>query len=381
MQPLNIFQILLLFVLGQGVFLTIILAGQKKGNHKANKLLAVIVGLMTWYTFTFFLYITDYRKFIPILLINGFSIVPLIPVCFYLYFRLLIKGHVEKNWHWHFVPFAMQFIYWLPNNSSGIFHVLSPEIISTYYSNFIVRAVSFIHILLFGGYTFIFYRSLPFNTPDLGADKRKWLMKIRLLYSIMAVMFTVGTFSLWITDSDIIRYAFFFFLSFFIYLIGYYGYTQTHVVFQTGSGLKPKYLHSKISKVESRLFYDDLVALMDKSKLYLNPNLKLSDVALEMNISNHELSRAVNENYGQNFMDFLNKYRVREAQNILRDPLKQHLKMLAVALDSGFSNKVSFYKNFKKFAGCLPTEYRKAQVNVDLSRFNYDDLYTELTNK
>ena len=54
------------------------------------------------------------------------------------------------------------------------------------------------------------------------------------------------------------------------------------------------------------------------------------------------------------FLD-LNKYRIDEAKALLND---DHLNISDVLYASGFNNRVSFYKAFKKFEGITPTEFR-----------------------
>ena len=364
MEPLSIPQVLLLFVVGQGLFLSVILFAQKKGDIKANRFLSVAVFLMTYFTFVFFLNDSGYRRFVPILIVNGYSIAPLIPVMFYFYFRQLISGSLGKNYPLHFIPFIIQFLYWLPNNSHGLFHTLSDEVFDIYYSVFIVRSVSSVHILIYWSYAYVFFKKMNFHSKTIPDERGIWLRRIRSHYVVMAMFFTAGLLALWlIADSNTIRYGFFLFLSFFIYLIGYYGYTQSEKIFPL-ENLKPKYYHSNLTSEESRSIYGSLLQLMEEQRVYLNPEIKIADVAHTMAIPSHYLSQVINENYGQNFLDFINKYRIEEAKNILTDKNKGSLKMLAVALDAGFSNKVSFYKNFKKFTGVLPSEYR----NVNQSR-------------
>ena len=183
------------------------------------------------------------------------------------------------------------------------------------------------------------------------------MKKIRLLYLILGVTFTTGTLLLWTIDLLIARHLFFTFISFFIYLIGYYGYAQSDILFDVVQKLRPKYQSSKLTPTRSKGIYADLLDLMNNEKLYLKPNVKLAEVASMLYTTPHDLSRAINENYGGSFLDFVNKYRVDEAKNILTGD--ERPKMFAVALDSGFGNKVSFYKNFKKFTGALPSEFVK----------------------
>lgn len=353
MEPLNLFQFFLLFVMGQGLFLTFMLFTMKKGDRAANRLLACAVFLMTYYTFSFFLNDTGYKWYTGTLILSGYSIVPLIPVVFYLYLKRLTDNQPLEKLFPHFIPFIIQFLYWLPHNTDGFYGVISTEVIDAYYPYLVVRIGSGMHILLFIAYTNATFRKLDFQ--QIPKEKVGWLKKIRLLFLVLGITFIAGTLLLWTVDLLIARHIFFTFISFFIYLIGYYGYAQADILFEVVRKLKPKYQSSKLTPTRSKGIYLDLLNLMDSEKLYLSANIKLAEVATRLEITPHDLSRAINENYGGSFLDFINKYRVDEAKNILTG--SERPKMFAVALDSGFGNKVSFYKNFKKFTGALPSEF------------------------
>ena len=75
--------------------------------------------------------------------------------------------------------------------------------------------------------------------------------------------------------------------------------------------------------------------------------------------TSYHLSQLLNENLNQKFYDFVNGYRVEEAKRALFDPANDHLTILAVALEAGFSSKSAFNAAFKKFAGTTPSDFRK----------------------
>ena len=53
----------------------------------------------------------------------------------------------------------------------------------------------------------------------------------------------------------------------------------------------------------------------------------------------------------------MNGYRVEGAKRLIREGiLKEHV-MDALATDSGFANRISFFRAFKKATGQSPTEY------------------------
>ncbi|WP_298424309.1 helix-turn-helix domain-containing protein [uncultured Kordia sp.] len=120
----------------------------------------------------------------------------------------------------------------------------------------------------------------------------------------------------------------------------------------------PKAKKTTISKTtnETEKLVVELKKIMTTQKLYTNPNLKLSNVASHLNISTHELSRLLNENVGENFTDFINKYRIKEAKVLIKENLKYTLE--AIGNQSGFNSKSAFYKAFKKFTNMTPAKYK-----------------------
>lgn len=100
--------------------------------------------------------------------------------------------------------------------------------------------------------------------------------------------------------------------------------------------------------------------LINKQKIYLTPNLKISDFAQALKTPEYKISRAIRGHFKvSNFNLFLNQYRVIHASNILLDQDSQHWSILVVALESGFSSLVTFNRVFKSITGSMPSEYKK----------------------
>ena len=93
---------------------------------------------------------------------------------------------------------------------------------------------------------------------------------------------------------------------------------------------------------------------MLQDKLYLEPELSLSDLAVKLKTNTSVLSAAINSNFGKNFNDFVNEYRVEEFKKQIKLPENQHYTLLAVAFDCGFNSKATFNRAFKKFTGQAP---------------------------
>ena len=95
--------------------------------------------------------------------------------------------------------------------------------------------------------------------------------------------------------------------------------------------------------------------LFEEEKIYLNPKLKLSDVARMVGTNRTYLSRFFNEENGQTFYVFVNNYRVEHATQLLRT---SSYTVLEVAEKSGFNSVSTFRRAFVAAHECSPNEYR-----------------------
>ncbi|MFK7812937.1 MAG: helix-turn-helix domain-containing protein [Maribacter sp.] len=55
----------------------------------------------------------------------------------------------------------------------------------------------------------------------------------------------------------------------------------------------------------------------------------------------------------------MNRYRIKDAKNLLMNNEKNGLTTTQIAYDVGFNNRASFYKAFKKFTEFNPSGYLK----------------------
>ncbi|MBQ9170917.1 MAG: helix-turn-helix domain-containing protein [Bacteroidaceae bacterium] len=99
----------------------------------------------------------------------------------------------------------------------------------------------------------------------------------------------------------------------------------------------------------------DVLRAMDEEKLYLQPNIKISDLALHLGSNRNYIWRAVNVGLGISFSELVNRRRIDHfillvKQNELRDMDDTWQKC-------GFTSASAFYRNFKLYKGCSPAEY------------------------
>lgn len=99
-----------------------------------------------------------------------------------------------------------------------------------------------------------------------------------------------------------------------------------------------------------------IIKLVNDEKLFLYPNLKVSDLAKQINSNRNYIYHAINVEMGTSFSDYINGLRVDYAARLLE--ANPGLSINEVIIKSGFTSTSAFYRNFKKFKGITPTEKR-----------------------
>lgn len=119
-----------------------------------------------------------------------------------------------------------------------------------------------------------------------------------------------------------------------------------------------RYTNRKIPSGHAEKILAELEMLIVLDQLYLNPDLRLGDLAERLYITSHQLSQVLNDNFGTSFSDYINNYRVDAAAKLLvRSP---HLRIEAIGYDVGFNSKSAFFAAFKKFKQVTPMKFRAA---------------------
>ena len=118
-----------------------------------------------------------------------------------------------------------------------------------------------------------------------------------------------------------------------------------------------KYAKSSLTEATSKSLKNRLLQFMGDEKRYLTPKLRIKDLSESMNIPAHHLSQVINESFQQNFYEFINEYRIKEAMILLKDPKSKDYTYESIAYDVGFNSRSAFYMAFKKIYNTTPTKY------------------------
>jgi len=98
--------------------------------------------------------------------------------------------------------------------------------------------------------------------------------------------------------------------------------------------------------------------LIEKEEIHKDLDLTLDSLAKSLTVNRNYLSKAINRVTGKNFNTYINEYRIKEAIKILSSKKSDVISIDAIALEVGFSNRISFYQSFKKMTGLSPSEFR-----------------------
>lgn len=340
-------QVIILVVLSglgviHGVFLAIYLWTYTKGNSVSNKLLSLLllvlsfrIGKSVFLEFTPDLDV----KFIFVGLGSIFALGPL----YYLFVAAStnIRFQLERRHLLHFLPlpFAIGFGLWIEKSS------LNSIPVEFFVAQFAVYYMHFLAYLVVG-----YIKALRKRKEGLEDDIYRFL---RLLFFGLLVIWIVYVLNLF---DDVVPY-----------IIGpilysFVAYTISYIVIKKGYIEKinhKKYKNTPVSDNQSDEIFLKVLHLMNEEKEYINPDLTLKSLSNSLNVSTQVLSMVINQKSQQNFNSFINNFRIKEATHLLKEDKYDHQTVASIAFGVGFNSISSFNTAFKKQTGKTPLSYRK----------------------
>lgn len=308
--------------------------------------------------------------FISILFLNG-------PFLFG-YIKALTSADykIGKDIFWHLLPFVifnLYLIFFFPakdilKNACSLHGSSNLELPLPY--------LIFLILIAFSAPSYIFWsirllrKHRKIISDNFSAPEKRTLKWLRNLISILGVawivlvsIFFIHHVLLLFTDSFCIN-GLFLTLTAFIIMVGYFGLHQPAIFTSQNIFIPIEVIKNEKPYSGSSLKDDDIqhyLAMLEEymkmKKPYLNNQLTLYQLALEINILPHHLSRLINEYHKQNFFDFINQYRVNEFIHRLSDPQFRNYSFIAIAFDCGFNSKTTFNRCFKKITGSTPSKF------------------------
>lgn len=160
-----------------------------------------------------------------------------------------------------------------------------------------------------------------------------WIFNCVAIHLDIEIIYMLGSMSLWMT-------------------ICYFLYRHEQVLdeLKADSVLPAGDEEPMLSELGSRIDY-----MFRQELLYLNPKLKLSDVAAAVGTNRTYVSNFFNQELGLSFYEYVNALRIEYACRLL---LQTSDSIKNIAEKSGFNSQQSFIRTFAKLKGINPTEFR-----------------------
>ncbi len=374
-MQLDLWSILIIVFVFHGLFLlSSILFTDQRRNRKENRYLSLMVIVLIWYLVEFLFIRSRIDIGLDIFYGTRYGSWFLFGPLAYFYFKSITKSdwRLAKVELLHFLPFVA-FGILIPlilrdvlNHRQVDYGMLSvfdhrEKIITPLqYVYSFVFIVQFVHL---GFYLFKNLGLINSYTLALSAQYSningnvKWLKIFNI--SFLVILFFVAIFLYILLVTDIYRryldYIYVLPVGSLFYIISYYFLNTDWKVTANGHGVK--YAKSTLDQDSIASYVDRLNQLMKTQKVYLDKELRLTDLAEKMELNAHHLSQLINQHFNLSFFDFVNKHRVGEAKTIIEN--NPDFTMLQVAFDAGFNNKTSFVNAFKKFEKTTPSIFRE----------------------
>jgi AraC-like DNA-binding protein len=120
------------------------------------------------------------------------------------------------------------------------------------------------------------------------------------------------------------------------------------------SSVDTQIFRKPLNKALYRTYVEDY---LQREKPFLTPGFSLQEMSLYTGINVPTLSALINREYGMNFNDFINKYRIECFKDLVKNPSYHQWTLEAIANEAGFNSRTTFIRAFTKFTKCSPSEY------------------------
>lgn len=120
---------------------------------------------------------------------------------------------------------------------------------------------------------------------------------------------------------------------------------------------KEKYKGVSMTEQECCELVKRLEGHMKTKKAFLNPTLKIADLAKEIGCSTYALSYLFSQHMESSYSEYITSYRIKEFVRLIDAGKHTDYTLDSLMTMSGFISRTSFFRHFKKVYGKTPAEY------------------------
>jgi len=112
--------------------------------------------------------------------------------------------------------------------------------------------------------------------------------------------------------------------------------------------------------------YDDFIKqmtrLMDEQKPFLRKRYSINELAHDVKVPRHHISYLLNNIFQIRYTDYINQFRIKYLKERLVNEDLGHMTLEGLALEAGFSLRITFIRVVQKQTGMNPSEYFKLDL-------------------
>jgi AraC-like DNA-binding protein len=368
----NTWTSLFLIVSAIGSFLSVLLFTDKNGR-KNNWPIALIILGFSLVLVQYVLIWTNYRVEYPYVYFFDSAWYFLFGPLFYVYILKFYVKEYKVNFIHFIIPIVfsiLSIIYFIKTKGHTEFEDVKQEVLFTLYwslkSPWVAIGMLIVYIIACADFIKI---HTPKKENAATQLRTRWIRFLLLLFSLFVIAY--------ISYYILVKFSFFnplwdyaisFTMAIGVYGIGYIVYMEPRIfngelfthLFQSSKKEK-----NQLSPKTKEEFYNSLTKHIATSKPYLNSELRLIDVSTEVGLPIHIVSQLINEKAHKNFNQFINEYRLKEAEILLKE--NEDTPINSMYYDLGFNSRTTFYTAFKNKYKCTPLEYRASFKSKTLS--------------
>lgn len=344
-----------------GFFIGVILLLKKGQDPIAKILISVFVLIHSFFIFHIFLFNTNLNYKVPHVLYTSASFSYLYGPLIYFYFKRITLGYQFRKWDLlHLIPTLLVILLYLP-----IYILPESEKVKIMFEVGDFNRIPYLYgvvgtkTISLAVYGFMLIRLYYKNQEhkNYSQDARRWLNALVFLGGVYVISYLIYG----LTISDLIPRSEFLYhlqivaMASMVLYIGYSSYIRPSLFVGSFGIRTEKYTKSGLTPDYSMELKEQLLVLLEQEKIYLRSDVSLDGLADRLNTTRHNASQVINEHFGLNFFELMNKYRIQDAVEILEKDKK--VNIIDVAYQVGFNNKVTFNKSFKKFISQTPSQF------------------------
>jgi AraC-like DNA-binding protein len=113
-----------------------------------------------------------------------------------------------------------------------------------------------------------------------------------------------------------------------------------------------------LSNEKGKLYKVQIEKHFAENHPYIKGGYTIAELSKELDIPSYILSAFINQEYGKNFNELINEYRVDYFLNLVKQPnLNSQYKLETLGNQAGFNTRASFIRAVKKKTGLTPSDF------------------------